>query len=127
MTKSRKAIHQLNTDVVGYWEGEALERGRRYSYRFEFLPLLLDYLGARAKMRILDVGCGTGFLARLMAQNLQNVQVVGLEGDGKLLSLGQEKLVMETLEDRVSFRQGDAYQLPFKDDAFDLVTSHTLL
>ena len=62
-----------------------------------------------------------------MAQNLQNVQVVGLEGEGKLLSLGQEKLALERLEDRVSLGQGDAYQLPFNDGAFDLATSHTLL
>ncbi len=127
MAKSTKANHQFNVDAVGYWEGDALERGRRYSYRPEYLPLLLDYLGAHAQMRILDVGCGTGFLARLMAQNLQNVHVVGLEGDGKLLTLGQKKLAMDRLENRVSLGQGDAYRLPFSNGAFDLTTSHTLL
>lgn len=115
------------SQAIGYWEGENLERTKRYAYRPEFVPLLLDYLGAKPNQYILDVGCGTGFLARLLATQLEDVQVVGLEADDKLIKLGRQKLEMERLTDRVEFRKGDAYTLPFPDKTFDLVTSHTLL
>ena len=122
-----KPEQENSTKAIGYWEGEHLERTKRYAYRPEFLPLMMDYLGAEPGQRILDVGCGTGFLARLLATRLEDAQVVGLEGDEELIKLGRQKLVMEGLTDRVEFQKGDAYGLPFPDKSFDLVTSHTLL
>ena len=122
-----KTEQENSSEAIGYWEGEHLESTKRYAYRPEFLPLMMDYLGAEPGQRILDVGCGTGFLARLLATRLEDVQVVGLEGDDELLRLGRQKLVMEGLTDRVELKKGDAYALPFPDKSFDLVTSHTLL
>jgi ubiquinone/menaquinone biosynthesis C-methylase UbiE len=122
-----KTEQEESTKAIGYWEGENLERSKRYAYRPEFVPLLLDYLGAGPHKRILDVGCGTGFLARLLATRLEEVQVVGVEGDDKLLNLGRQKLEIEGLTDQVEIRKGDAYALPLPDKSFDLVTSHTLL
>jgi ubiquinone/menaquinone biosynthesis C-methylase UbiE len=124
---TRNAQFQPPTPVTGYWEAESLERGWRYTYRPEFMPLLMDYLGAGPGMRILDVGCGTGFLARLLARTLDDVQVVGLDADEKMLDLARHMLEREGLTDRVELQQGDAYQLPFSDETFDLVTSQTLL
>jgi len=115
------------TPVTGFFEGERMELTWRYAYRPEFTPLLMDYLGARPGMRILDVGCGTGFLARLLVRTLSDVQVVGLEADEKILDLAHQMLEHEGLADQVELRQGDAYQISFPDGAFDLVTSQTLL
>ena len=115
------------TPVTGFFEGERLELTWRYAYRPEFVPLLMDYLGARSGMCILDVGCGTGFLARLLARTLNAVQVVGIDADEKMLDLAHQLLEREGLAGQVELRQGDAYQLPFPDETFDLVTSQTLL
>lgn len=124
---TRNTQSQPPTPVTGYWEAESLELGWRHTYRPEFVPLLMDYLGAGPGMRILDVGCGTGFLARLLARTLDDVQVVGLDADEKMLDLARHMLEREGLTDRVELQQGDAYQLPFSDETFDLVTSQTLL
>jgi ubiquinone/menaquinone biosynthesis C-methylase UbiE len=124
--KATEPNHRPAT-VTGFFEGERLELTWRYAYRPEFVPLLMDYLGARPGMRILDVGCGTGFLARLLAQTLNAVQVVGLDADEKMLDLAHQMLEGERLTGQVELRQGDAYQLPFPDETFDLVTSQTLL
>lgn len=113
--------------VSGYFEGERLELIWRYAYPPEIQPLLMNYLGAKPGMKILDSGCGTGFLTRLLAKVLTDVQVVGVDMDEKLLDLGRQMLVRENLIDQVELRQGDAYHLPFSDETFDLVTSQTLL
>jgi ubiquinone/menaquinone biosynthesis C-methylase UbiE len=113
--------------VTSYFEAERIERRRRNTYRPEFVPLLLDFMGARSGMRILDVGCGTGSLARLLARSLDDVQVVGLDADEEMLELARQMLEREKLADRVTLRQEDAQRLPFPDASFDLVTSHNLL
>lgn len=117
---------QAPTPVTGYWAGEHLERVWRFTYRPEFVPLLLQHLGARSGMRILDVGCGTGFLSRLIARNVEDVRVIGIDSDDELLAFGRQKLEMEGLGDRVEYRKGDAYKIPFPDGSFDLATSHTV-
>ena len=115
------------TNITGFFDEESLELSWRYAYRPEFIPLLLDYLGARAGMNILDVGCGSGFLSRLLARPLDNVTVVGIDPDGQLLDAAQDLLGREALPTEIQLGQGDAYRLPFPDETFDLVTSQTLL
>ncbi len=115
------------TPVGGYFEGERLELIWRFAYPPEYIPLLMDYLGARPGMRILESGCGSGFLSRLLARTLDDVRVVGVDADKKMLGLGGEMLAREKLAGRVEFRHGNAYRLPFPDETFDLVTSQTLL
>lgn len=113
--------------VTGYFEGERLELSWRYAYRPEFIPLLMDYLGAQSGMRILDAGCGTGFLSRMLARTLGDSQLVGLEADPHLLNLARQMVEGEGLTPQVTLQGGDAYQLPYPAETFDLVTSQTLL
>ena len=109
-----------------YFEGERMELVWRYAYRPEFLPLLMDYLGVQPGMRILDMGCGAGFLSRLLAQTVEGIQVVGLDTDESSLNLGRQILESSGLSN-VKLRWGNTYQIPFPDETFDLVTSQTLL
>ena len=115
------------TPIDGYFKGEHLELTWRYAYRPEFVPLLLDYLGAENGMSILDVGCGSGFLSRLLAKSLSEVRVIGLEADEEMLSLAEQLLEIDGVENQISLQKGDAYDLPFPDETFDLVTSQTFL
>lgn len=112
---------------VGYWQGEELELGKRYTYRPRFVPLLLDHLGIGPGSSILEIGAGTGFLGRLLARTLSDVRVTGLEPDAGLRALAREGVQREGLGDRISFVAGNAYALPFGDGEFDHVTSHTVM
>lgn len=112
---------------AGYFQGERQEMALRYAYRPEFVPLLLDYLGARPSTRILEAGCGSGFLSRLLARKLADVQLVALDTDGAMLNIARQLQGRENLNEKIRWGQGDAYHLPFPDNSFDLVTSHRLL
>ncbi|PSQ21913.1 SAM-dependent methyltransferase [Halobacteriales archaeon QS_9_67_15] len=67
--------------------------------------------------RVLDVGCGTGELTRVLAEE-SGARVVGADVDPSLLSVAGEFAPVA---------RADASRLPFGDDAFDLVVCQALL
>lgn len=71
--------------------------------------------------RLLDLGCGTGTLTMMMAENEAELQVVGVDTDPTTLEKAQKKL--SSFGNRVSLQQGFAQQLPFKRDSFVIVVS----
>jgi ubiquinone/menaquinone biosynthesis C-methylase UbiE len=70
-------------------------------------------------LRLLDVACGTGNVARPAAR--AGARVTGLDLTPKLLEVGRAKARAEGLD--IDWREGDAENLPFEDGAFDRVTS----
>jgi ubiquinone/menaquinone biosynthesis C-methylase UbiE len=72
-------------------------------------------------LRVLDVGCGTGYTTAGILR-LDNVcEVVGVDQNHKQLQKAARKLSMEKM--RLSLSRGDAENLPFKDESFDAVVS----
>lgn len=67
--------------------------------------------------RILDVGCGTGELTRVLAEETDG-RVVGVDADPSLLA---------HVDDGTDAVAGDATQLPITDDAVDLAVCQALL
>jgi ubiquinone/menaquinone biosynthesis C-methylase UbiE len=120
----------MNTEQsarAGYFQGKRQEIALRYTYRPEFVPLLLEYLGAKPGTRILETGCGSGFFSRLLARTLPDVQLLALDTDGEMLNIARQMKEREGLSGSIQLGYGDAFQLPFPDNSFDLVTSHRLL
>lgn len=70
-------------------------------------------------MRLLDVACGTGNVARPAAR--AGARVTGLDLTPKLLDAGRARAQAEGLD--IDWREGDAENLPFDAGAFDRVTS----
>ncbi|ELY68122.1 class I SAM-dependent methyltransferase [Natrinema versiforme] len=77
----------------------------------------LEPLALESRDRTLDVGCGTGELSRVLAAESPG-EVIGCDADADLLAAASE---------HVPVVAGDAVQLPFPDDAFDLVVCQALL
>lgn len=67
----------------------------------------------------LDVCCGTGDLAIELAKRIPSGRVTGLDFNKKMLELAFEKT--KTIGN-LFLIQGDAMQLPFDDNSFDIVT-----
>jgi len=74
---------------------------------------------------VLDVGCGTGTLARQLADADRSVQVVGVDGDEQVLELARQKAA--GLGERVRFEKGLADALPMQDASVDVVVASLLL
>jgi ubiquinone/menaquinone biosynthesis C-methylase UbiE len=84
-----------------------------------FLEGVLDYFEIRS---ILDVGAGTGRVARYLKSKRPNIQIVSVEPvealreQGHRLGLAESELI-----------DGDAYNLPFEAEEFDLVCEFAML
>lgn len=70
----------------------------------------------------LDIGCGTGELASLLARSDWPVRAVGLDYSPNMCAAAAAKVQEATWADRAQFTAGDSEHLPFADAAFDLVT-----
>ena len=68
--------------------------------------------------RVLDVGCGTGVLTRVLAHWPSVDSVVGVDPAPALL--GKARASSVGLHN-VRFQEGDARSLPFKEAAFDVL------
>jgi ubiquinone/menaquinone biosynthesis C-methylase UbiE len=83
----------------------------------------LDALVAAADLRgdesVLDVGCGTGHTTRAVAARARHV--VGLDLTEAMLGEAR-RLAAEDGLANVTFRRGDAEDLPFEDRSLDVVT-----
>ena len=110
------------------FSGRFLELARRHMWREEFVPLLLRYLEIRPGQRIVDVGCGTGHLTRLVAQGLEGKgEVVGVDRNEQLLRQGRKLALEAGLQRLVSFRVDDATKMKLHDDFADRVVCQTVM
>ncbi len=75
--------------------------------------------GAR---KILDVATGTGDVALRMARSGPEADIMGLDISPNMLDFARRKAQARSLDDRVTFVQGDSEDLPMPDNTFDAVT-----
>ena len=78
-----------------------------------------DRLAIPASSRGLDIATGTGNLAIPIAR--RGAIVTGVDIATNLLEQGRERAAVESLS--ISFDEGDAEQLPYKDASFDAVVT----
>jgi SAM-dependent methyltransferase len=91
-----------------------------------FRPAIIDAVLADPRPGVvLDVGCGTGTLARQLATADPSVRVVGIDGDERVLTLAREKV--QRFDERVRFIKGLADDLPVEDATVDVVVASLLL
>ncbi|MGB7414848.1 MAG: bifunctional demethylmenaquinone methyltransferase/2-methoxy-6-polyprenyl-1,4-benzoquinol methylase UbiE [Thermosynechococcaceae cyanobacterium] len=72
--------------------------------------------------RGLDICCGSGDLARLLARRIApDGEMIGTDFSSELLAVAQKKSSV-TLQSNIDWVQGDALHLPFVDASFDCAT-----
>jgi ubiquinone/menaquinone biosynthesis C-methylase UbiE len=76
-------------------------------------------------LRVLDVGCGTGDYLRMMAPFVDPGPAVGIDLSATLIARAQQRSAGDGTN--LSFRVGDAYDLPFPDASFDRVVASQVL
>jgi len=100
-----------------YWDGERQYGYGGYRYDGRWRPIaerMAEHYGLKPGMRILDVGCGKGFLLYEFTQVVPGIEVAGID----ISAYGIENAKPEV---RAALTVGDAATLPYDDKSFDLV------
>jgi len=72
--------------------------------------------------RVLDVGCGTGYLLRCLADRHSSASAfVGVDASPAMIEVARSN----SSDKRIEVREATAERLPFADGAFDLIVSTT--
>ena len=114
-TVDLRAVTQIQQKV--WSEGDF---GRIGSMILMAAEQLCEGANVRAGERVLDVACGHGNVALAAARRTWE-PVVGLDYVPELLDRGRERAAAERFD--IEFVQGDAQEMPFEDDSFDVVLS----
>lgn len=113
-----------NVDQAAAWNGQ--EGAHWATHRDEgggLEAVVLDAARLTDGSRVLEVGCGTGEMARMAARRVGRGGVVGLDLSGLMLDLARRDAAAEGLAN-VRFEQGDAQVHPLPPASFDAVVSH---
>lgn len=102
-----------------YWDGARQYGygGYRYDGRWRSVAeMMAKYYGLRPGMRVLDIGCGKGYLLYEFIQAVPGLEVMGVDISEYAIQHSKEDI-------RSSLLLADAAELPFDDRSFDLVVS----
>lgn len=120
---------RVQCQITAYWDtrGEVYDNQPRHGIlhpqeRELWLETLQELLPAPPR-DVLDVGCGTGFLALLLAE--LGYHVTGIDLSEGMLATAERKA--DGLTPRPVFRVGDAIAPPFPPASFDVVANRHLL
>ena len=90
--------------------GASMEKGHR--------PIgeqAIELMNIPSNARVLDVGCGSGWATRLMAEKAEGGRVVGIDIADEMISIARDTSAQFS---NVEFRVASAEKLPFQDREF---------
>jgi ubiquinone/menaquinone biosynthesis C-methylase UbiE len=102
---------------------------RDHWFNPDFLELMARRWGLSQYQSLLDLGCGLCHWSKLLVPHLRSgSQVTALDNDPKWAAGNADiNAFFKEKKTNVRFVQGDANDLPFEDNSFDVVTCQTLL
>jgi protein-L-isoaspartate(D-aspartate) O-methyltransferase len=102
-----------------YWDGDRQYGYGGYSYDGRWLPIaqnMAKHYGIKPGDKILDIGCGKGYLLYEFTQAVPGVEVAGLDISEYAIENAKEEV-------KPFLRAGNAISLPYPDDSFDFVVT----
>lgn len=90
-----------------------------------FKPRLVEQVGIKKNYRVLDLGCGTGTLTILIKKAQLEAEVIGFDGDLKVLGIARGKVAKAGLD--IPLDYGMSFELPYPDNSFDRIVASMLL
>lgn len=106
-----------------YWDGDRKYGYGGYHYDGRWRGVaqkMAEYYQLKPGQKVLDVGCGKAFLLYELTQIVPGLQVFGIDISQYALEHAKEEI-----RDRLQY--GQAQDIPFQDNEFDLVISLTTL
>lgn len=103
-----------------------LEKSRIKGFRPKhiFGLILKEFLNLSDNLKILDLGCGSGFFTRILAVQCK-MDITGVDTDKKLLEGARKVAKKEGLD--IKYEVGDITNIKLKNNSFDIVMCDIML
>ena len=116
MSTESAELYDHQVEIVFSGTAEAM---RRHAIKAISLEREVSHYPSNLKLKILDVGCGTGQFTNELKRHFPLSEVTGLDLSPWYLKEAQKKFPNSGIE----WKFGKAEKLPFEDISFDVVTS----
>ncbi|ENO12279.1 methylase involved in ubiquinone/menaquinone biosynthesis [Thermoplasmatales archaeon SCGC AB-539-C06] len=101
-------------EIKGWYNKRYAAKGVDTMRPYDAYPIFLDYLEAQEGKKLLDIGCGTGFLLR--AASLKGLETFGVDVSEEAIKLAKK------VSPKSFISVGKGENLKFEDNAFDYIT-----
>lgn len=120
-------INEMDAKTVQMFIDRLEGRGRDATF-VGYREAYLDRLNLAQAQTVLDIGCGTGIVARAVAQRGEfGGRILGVDQSPALIEAGRRLAVAEGVDGRINFRVADVHSLDVPDGSVDAVVAHTLI
>lgn len=117
---------QVATDLSSYWSPNLHKhnsKNRLYRWHLNaFHECVHQLLSDADPGRVLDAGCGEGFVIDYLRKQNPSIQFTGVDTRAEAITYARSML-----DDDVRLRVGSIYKLPFSDNSFDAVLCNEVL
>lgn len=121
-----RVTDQLDEETLEVMAARLEARGQHPRFAAMYREYL-DAMDIDAARSVLDLGCGTGVIARAIGRRPGfGGQVLGIDRSAHLIDTARRLAAAEGLDGCVAFEAGDSHSLRLADARFDAVVAHTL-
>jgi ubiquinone/menaquinone biosynthesis C-methylase UbiE len=114
-----KDVKDFFESVAGEWDDM-----RATFYNASVIDALVKRAGIDREATVVDVGCGTGFVAAGMSARAQSV--IGVDNSPAMLAVAADNLAVLNL-DNVTLLEGALNRLPLENDSVDAAVANMVL
>lgn len=131
-SRTRKRRQRDNVSKLAF-RVSYLRRSREIYFRYlETKPwinqLYSHFLNIKPEQKVVDVGCGTGDFTRFLARLSDGkATILGIDSNPKSVPAAVSDTEKAGLSKIISYKEGDVFKIPLKDNYADLATCRTLL
>jgi ubiquinone/menaquinone biosynthesis C-methylase UbiE len=115
MLKKDAEDYKIESKEKFHKQAEKYDSGNNGKHARSLYESVLNKLDELSFNSLLDVGCGTGNLLKLISSKY-DIELAGVDLTPKMLNIAKIKL-----EDKADLKIADSEELPFDDNKFDMV------
>jgi len=118
------SVNRYFDEESSYWQdvySSSDVQGEVYRDRTLTVLSWIDALPPRPNARVLEIGCGAGFLSVALAQ--RSYSVTAIDASPVMVELARQRMTESGFESCISVGNGDVNALAYDDATFDLVVA----